>query len=158
MKIKINFDKLCYIIPYWTWEELKFGLEKNIISNEDIISYAKTIIDDNIDKFDLVLSLCIAYDYEVRELLEELCLNTKFNNENLEKWIFACVYYIFTYENDNIYDKIEDLYCEFDYPNELVDFLPTKFLFGETRPEDLEKYIDEGNKKYNNHYKDDIVM
>ena len=36
IKYVINFEQLCTIIPEWKWIELKIGLEKSIISSQDV--------------------------------------------------------------------------------------------------------------------------
>ena len=64
LKNKINFDNICNIIPDWTWNELKVGLEKSIISNSQIISYAVLVLSEDIDQFDSVLELSISKKME----------------------------------------------------------------------------------------------
>lgn len=59
----------------WKWGELKFALEKVIISNRDIISYAIFILSEDMEQFDKVLKLSNAEEDEVEEILCELVVN-----------------------------------------------------------------------------------
>ena len=91
LKYKINFKKLYKLIPSWKWSELKFGIEKKVISNADIISYANWVLAENIEQFSKVLELSIADEDEVTELLLELATNEGHQNfkEINFKWIFS---------------------------------------------------------------------
>ena len=129
LKNKINFDNICNIIPDWTWNELKVGLEKSIISNSQIISYAVLVLSEDIDQFDSVLELSISKEDGVEEILFNLA--TKEEKYDLKminsKWIFAIIYDEYSYLNDEIYDVIEDVYTEFEYPKEisnLIGYMP----------------------------------
>jgi len=129
LKNKINFDNICNIISDWTWNELKVGLEKSIISNSQIISYAVLVLSEDIDQFDSVLELSISKEDEVEEILFNLA--TKEGKYDLKminsKWIFAIIYDAYSYLNDEIYDVIEDVYTEFGYPKEisnLIGYMP----------------------------------
>ena len=88
------------------------GLEKSIISNSEIISYAVLALSEEMDQFDSVLELSIAEEDEVEEKVFHLAL--KEEKQDLEminsKWIFAIIYDAYLYLYDEIYKVIEDVY------------------------------------------------
>lgn len=147
LRNKVNFHRICNLIPNWKWNELKVGLEKSIILNSDIISYAILILSEDMNQFDLVLELSIAEEYEVQEMVFNLAL--KEGKPDLEminsKWIFAIIYDAYIYLNDEIYNVIEDVYTEFEYPKEisnLIGYMPCD----DSKPMDekLKEYIEIG--------------
>lgn len=136
-------------MPRWKWVELKVALDKFIISNKDIISYALFILSDGMEQFDRVLNLSIAEEYEVKEILYELIINEK--EQNIEainsKWIFVIIYDAFMHSRDNVYDVIDDVYSEFEYPEEisnLIAYMPNND--GKTMDVRLVTYIESGKK------------
>lgn len=147
LKNKVNFDRICDTIPIWKWIEIKVGLEKSIISNSEIISYAVLSLSEDMDQFDRVVELSIAEEDEVEEMVFNLAF--KEGKKDLEmiksKWIFAIIYDAYIYLNDEIYNVIEDVYTEFDYPKEidnLIGYMPCD----DRRPMDekLNEYIEIG--------------
>lgn len=144
LKNKVDFDRICDTIPNWKWNELKVGLEKLIISNSEIISYALLALSEDVDQFDNVLELSIAEEDEVEKIVFDLAL--KEGKQDLEKikskWVFAIIYDAYIYLNDEIYNVIEDVYTEFEYPKEisnLIGYMPCD----DSRPMDekLNEYI-----------------
>ena len=115
---KVNFERVCGIVKEWKWCELKAGLEKKIISKKEIILYAYLIISEDTEQFDRVIELSIAEEEEVEKKSIET-INSK--------WIFAIIYDAYIYLGDKVYDVIEDVYAEFEYPDEisnLVKYMP----------------------------------
>ena len=126
---KVNFERVCGIVKEWKWCELKAGLEKKIISKKEIILYAYLIISEDTEHFARVIELSIAEEEEVEDILSELVL--KEEKKSIEtinsKWIFAIIYDAYIYLGDKVYDVIEDVYAEFEYPDEisnLVKYMP----------------------------------
>ena len=147
LRSKVNFDRICDTIPNWKWNELKVGLESSIISNSEIISYAVLTLSEAMDQFDSVLELSIAEEDEAEEIVSNLAL--KEGKQDIEKikskWIFAIIYDAYIYLNDEIYNVIEDVYTEFEYPKEisnLIGYMPCD----DSRPMDekLNEYIEMG--------------
>lgn len=145
LKSKVNFDRICDTIPNWKWNELKVGLEKSIISNSEIISYAVLVLSEDVEQFDSVLELSIAEEDEVQGIVLNLAF--KEGEQDLEiinsKWIFAIIYDAYIYLNDEIYNVIDDVYTEFEYPKEisnLIGYMPCD----DSRPMDvkLNEYIE----------------
>lgn len=144
LKRKVNFDRICDVIPNWKWGELKIGIEKSIISNRDIISYAIWVLSEDMEQFDSVLELSIAEEDEVEELLFNLAF--KEAEKDLEtinsKWMFAIIYDAYIHTNSEIYDVVEDVYAEFEYPKEisgLIGYMPSDN--GKSMDENLHEYI-----------------
>ena len=144
---KVKFDRICDNIPNWKWNELKVGLEKSIISNREIISYVVLVLSEDMEQFDSILELSIAEEDEVEELIFNLA--SKEGEQELEminsKWIFAIIYDAYIYLKNEIYNVIEDVYTEFEYPKEisnLIGYMPCD----DSRPMDekLNEYIEIG--------------
>lgn len=144
---KVKFDRICDNIPNWKWNELKVGLGKSIISNREIISYAVFVLSEDMEQFDSILELSIAEEDEVEELIFNLA--SKEGEQELEminsKWIFAIIYDAYIYLKNEIYNVIEDVYTEFEYPKEisnLIGYMPCD----DSRPMDekLNEYIEIG--------------
>lgn len=145
LKSKVNFDRICDTISNWKWNELKVGLEKSIISNSEIISYAVLVLSEDVEQFDSVLELSIAEEDEVEGIVLNLAF--KEGEQDLDiinsKWIFAIIYDAYIYLNDEIYSVIDDVYTEFEYPKEisnLIGYMPCD----DSRPMDvkLNEYIE----------------
>lgn len=150
--LTLKFDKIIDLIPCWSWSELKFGLKKNIISKSDIISYANNILAEGIEDFDLVLKMSIAEKYEVDEILKHLSGNEEEQEEFLrKKWLFAMVFYAYTYCRSNVFEIIDNLYSEFGYPeelNKLIGYMPSED--GYPMDDKLEAFIAKYKKVYIN--------
>lgn len=129
LRSMVNFYRICDIIPNWKWNELKVGLKKSIISNTEIISYAVLALSEDMDQFDSVLKLSIAEEDEVEEMVFNLAVKEgEYDLEMINsKWIFAIIYDAYLYLNNEIYNVIEDVYTEFEYPKEisnLIGYMP----------------------------------
>ena len=150
IKYVINFEQLCTIIPEWKWVELKIGLEKSIISSQDVKVYAIQALSESIDKYNVVLELSIANEDEVWTILDKLCfLEEKEEERILNKWIFAIIYYVYTYDRDKVFEIIEETYVEFDYPRQIQNLIPyMPCEDGRTMEERLEEFICDGEEMY----------
>lgn len=148
---KIKFERICEVIPNWKWSELKVGLDKSIITKKEIISYAIASLSEEMEEFNKVLELSIAEEDEVEQLLSELVLYDA--EANLEmaalKWIFAIIYDTYIHFKDEVYEVIEDLYAEFNYPEQisnLVCYMPCND--GRTMDDKLNEYIKVNQAKW----------
>ncbi len=129
LNYKIDFDRICNVISSWTWGELVFGIEKSIITIKDVISYAKTILSDELEQFNLVLELSISEEDEGKTILDELLKIEKEHDIYLinNKWMFAIIYDAYINDKSSIFDVTEDVYAEFEYPeiiSNLVRYMP----------------------------------
>lgn len=144
---KVDFGRICNIISNWKWNELKVGLEKSIISNSEIISYAVLVLSEGITQFDHVLELAIAKEEEVDEIILDLAFTEGEQDLKMinSKWIFAIIYDAYIYLGNGVYNVIEDVYAEFEYPEEisnLINYMPHDD--GKPLDERLNKYIEIG--------------
>ncbi|MCM1181374.1 MAG: DUF2247 family protein [Clostridium sp.] len=103
-----------------------------------------------VDYFDDVLKLYIAEEDEVEEMISDLAsreaeMDIKMINS---KWIFAIIYDAYVYLSDEIYSVIEDVYVEWEYPEEisnLIGYMPCDN--GRNIDEELNQYIS-ANKRF----------
>ena len=151
LNYKIDFDRICNVISSWTWGELVFGIEKTIIAINDVISYAKTILSDEVEQFNLVLELSISEEDEANTILDELLKNEKEQDIYLinNKWMFAIIYDAHINDKCSIFDVIEDVYAEFEYPeiiSNLVRYMPCEDH--RSMEEKLLEYLNENMNMY----------
>ena len=52
-----KFLEMIDFIQNWTWRELNIGLEIELINSVDVIEYSKSILQEGIQNFDLILDL-----------------------------------------------------------------------------------------------------
>lgn len=150
-KYNIDFAEICELISKWKWSELEIGLSKGIISKDDIISYAWLILEENLEGFDRVLELSIANEDEVENILKNMVMGeVKQDIEQIyQKWMFAIIYDAYTFSREKVDNIIEDIYTEFNYPEEisvLVGYMPCEST--KTREERLYEYIETGKKTW----------
>ena len=121
LKQRIDFEKIYEHIPLWKWSELAFGLKKSLLSVEEIKAYALFILTEETEQFDTVLKICIATEEEkVEDNLDILVRKEKLDDFEIinSKWIFAIIYNAYL-SSEEVFDVIEDVYVEFDYPEEI---------------------------------------
>ncbi len=110
------------------------------------------VLTESIDEYDLVLELSMANEDEVWDILDKLCFLEKQEEENiLSKWIFAIIYYAYTYDKNRVFEVIEETYVEFDYSRQiqnLISYMPCED--GRTMEERLKEFIYEGEITYLN--------
>ena len=138
----LSFSKVYEVIPNWKWCELKQGYELSIISKNDILLYAGWILTEGIENFDLIIDLIVYENLE--EILPKLIDSEYEDDLDIinSKWLFAIIYTVFLNCKDKIFDIIEDLYIEFDYPEEistLIAYMPKKT--NRSMEEELMDYI-----------------
>ncbi|MBE5894160.1 MAG: DUF2247 family protein [Lachnospiraceae bacterium] len=150
IKYAIDFERLCEIMPNWKWLELKIGLEKTIITSKDIKEYAIQVLNESIDKYDVVLELSIANKEEVLTILDKLCVLEEQEEEKiLKKWIFAVIYYVYTYDRDRVFEIIQETYSAFEYPTQIQNLIPyMPCEDGRTIQERLEEFMRDGEEMY----------
>ncbi len=143
---------ICFNVLYnkfvtWTWQELLFGIKNNIIIIEDIVNYTKNTISKDDYDFDIIMEILIDDINEVEHIVEKLALKEKTQNidDMTSKWIFLIIYYYYISDRERVFDIIDDIYCEFDYPLEisgLVTYMPKED--GNHQDDTLNKYIKNG--------------
>ena len=123
-----DFTKIVKNINYWSWQELTWGQRKHIIRNRDIIEYAKYVLEEDIKGFNEVLELSIAdEDEDITSLLVQLANLDKVETDEAiqEKWQYAILLDLYNNQDsyDNVYENIENIYADFDYPEDMASFI-----------------------------------
>lgn len=145
----LSFSEIYKVIPNWKWCELKQGYELSIISKNDILLYAGWILEEGIENFDLIIDLIIYENLE--EILPQLVDSEYEDYLDIinSKWLFAIIYTAFLNCEDKIFDIIEELYVEFDYPEEissLIAYMP--MTNNKSMKEELMDYIKVNKSKW----------
>lgn len=140
----------------WDWWELLFGVENNIIGSIDVINYATYILDEGILGFDLVLKVAIADEYEdVLPYIHELSNLENFeDNQAVEdKWRYVILKELHDKKSncDNFNEKVEEIYADFDYPEDMAGFIGyMPSIDGKNMEESWKEYLTSYKKKYEN--------
>ena len=148
---KIDFQRICTNVKEWKWNELKIGLKKSLISEKDIIFYANQILSEGMENFEIIINLSIAEEGEVEDILNYLVSKeekTDLKSVN-DKWMFAIILDAYIYAHDEIYCVIDEVYTEFDYPDELsnlIGYMPSNDT--RTLKQKLEEYIEKGKESW----------
>lgn len=145
----ICFSTLYEKFVAWTWQELLFGVKNNIIAIEDIVNYTNDTISEDNNDVDILMQILIADTDEVESIVEKLALKEEEQCEDdiVSKWIFTIIYFNYTTNKGTVFDEIDDIYCEFDYPEEisgLVSYMPKEDE--DDLDDKLEKYINRGKE------------
>ena len=148
---KSEFKGVWQIIPEWSWKELQYGLRKEIITYDDITSYAKNTINENTSFNDVVFKLAFAEEDEAPSFLAVLALLE--DDQDIvkirEKWIFAILSYANIHYPNQIYEIIEAVYADFDYPKSLAHLVRYMPSYGKKSiSEKLKEYLSLGEEKY----------
>lgn len=138
----------------WTWQELDWAIKRNIICKQDVINYAIKILNNGLKNFDLVLQLSIAEHYEnIDSILEELMRSDEKKPEKCieDKWRYAILLYLYIHKDiiKNVYEDIEIVYADFDYPPDMNGFIRYMPLENDKGiEENWKQYLYEKKKKY----------
>lgn len=146
---RFSFEKVYSLIPKWSWNELFFGLERDLITAEDIISFVAETISLETEQLDTVIEMYYADKEDIKEIIAELIKTEPPVDQNKikEKWIFSIILYGYYFNKDRILDIIEDVYSEFDYPKYLASMVRYMPYDGDgSLSEKLERYIGEGKE------------
>lgn len=149
LDLKIDFPRIYNNINEWKWSELEIGLEKCIISEKDVISYANKNLSEHIECFEQVLNLSIAKEDEVEDILKDLVSKEKkMEAKDVNaKWMFAIIFDAYIYTYDAIDCVIDEVYTEFDYPEDLsnlIGYMPSDDT--RTLKQKLDEYIKKGKE------------
>lgn len=148
------FTDIIKYIPNWTWQELKVALENKMISREDIIDYAKMILEEDIDNFDIILEIAIA---DVNDVLLPLMnkLITLENKQNeieiLNKWRFSILLYLYLNKDkyNNVYEIIAEISADFNHPEDMDGFIYYKPTDGIDMIVHWKNYLKDQCNRYN---------
>lgn len=154
MNGKYDFFNFYQVKKKWSWQELLVGLENKIISRKDIIKYAIFILDEGILGFELALKVAIADECEdifpyIHELIKlETFEENKFTRD---KWRYLILKELYDKksEYDNFNQMVEEVYADFDYPDEMagfIGFMPS--INGKSMEESWREYLTNSKKKF----------
>lgn len=162
--VKYCFNDIVNEIPIWSWKEILYATDNNIIKSENVIDYAIKIIDENILGYDFVMELAILNRNEdvSKNLIELTLLEDYESDEEIKsKWLYALLNHIYINKNkyEDALDIVEQIYSDFAYPMEIsgfVRYMPMddggdlgSCKLNEARLYDKwKKYLEENRKKY----------
>jgi hypothetical protein len=138
----------------WSWQELLFGLENKIIGKKDIINYATHVLEEDIQGFDLVLQIAIADEHEdIVSYLHELChLETPEQDSFIkDKWRYVLLKGLYQQraDVDNFNGKVEEIYADFDYPEDMAGFIGyMPSIEGKSMDESWQEYLKNAKDKF----------
>lgn len=112
----------------FSWQEILFALENNIITSDDIIEYSKYILNENTVGFDIVLEIaCLNQDENVKPYIYELIkLENKQDVSCIKnKWLYLILNWLYNNRSKikNSLEIVEELYELFDYPSSITSFV-----------------------------------
>jgi hypothetical protein len=123
IELKISFDFADGIGVRLSWSEVLEGFDRKILTNDFPIHQAKASLD--IASSDDHLKIAISEPGEpIRCLVEKLAKEDK-ALPNLSKILYLLLAYIDScvVANQEKLDLLEDVYCDFDHPNEMSGFI-----------------------------------
>ncbi|MCQ9209567.1 DUF2247 family protein [Granulicatella seriolae] len=153
MSNKYDFFNFSQTKTSWLWQEILYGMENKILTRSDVINYATRILDEDILGFDWVLKIVIAKDYEdilpyIHELID--LEDDEDTSIILDRWRYAILKELYSkksnYEDFN--GKVEEIYADFDYPEDmsgLIGYMP--LVGGKTMEESWQGYLTSSEKK-----------
>lgn len=139
---------------HWSWQELLYGLENQIITRNDVVNYAAHILDEEISGFDLILKLAIADEYEdILSCLRELAnLETYEEKEEIkDKWRYLILKELHDNQTDKdqLNEKVEEIYADFDYPEDMIRFIRyMPSTDGKSMEESWQEYLIKSEKRF----------
>ena len=155
-----KYNELCFHnivkhVKWWTWQELNWGMENNIIDKRDIIDYAKEILDEQTKEFDVVLEVSISEEYEDISKYLDILVSSEDNQDDSDiedKWRYVIIQDLYNNQTkyENVYENIETVYSDFDYPEDMVGFIrymPSNS--GCSFEESWEKYLGVARERFN---------
>jgi len=125
--IKISYSDIQKHIPL-SWQEIKFAVDNNIIEKSSFVKHAVYILEEGIPGFDIVLELSILdmYDDVTPYVSKLIQLEERECEECIKsKWLYLILWHLYKNRNEysNPLEIVEDIYCEFDYPQSITGFV-----------------------------------
>lgn len=156
MSNKYDFFSFSQTKTNWSWQEILYGMENKIIARSDVINYATRILDEGILGFDWVLKIAIADEYEdILPYIYELgnLEDSEDDSTIQDKWRYFILKELYAkksnYENFN--EKVEEIYADFDYPEDMAGFIGyMPSLDGKSMEESWQEYLTSSKGKFEN--------
>lgn len=149
------FSALKQVRKMWTWQEIQWGKQQEIVQSADAIAYAVELLNENRKDFSELLNLAIEdgdSDNIDREIAILCHLEENETDERIlfiwRKTILEWLYYN-TADGNVLQEKIDLLYADFDYPKDmrcLIAYMPVQLSIHKKEwnvKESLKNYIKE---------------
>lgn len=125
--LKYDFNKEMEKYSF-TWRDILFALDSNIINTEEVINYATYILNEDTKDFDIILDLINLDDtMDIRLHLFRLIKSEYEEDQDRikRKWLYLILKWL--YENrflyQNILQIVEEIYEVFSFPKEITSFV-----------------------------------
>lgn len=124
-KVKdFKFLEMIDFIQNWTWRELNIGLEIELIDNVDVIEDSKSILQEDIQNFDLILDIVISEAVEDIKSKVQVLTNLEKDEQIdviMDKWRFAMLLqsYFKRDQYRNVYEQIAEIGADFNHPKDM---------------------------------------
>ncbi|EGO5827575.1 DUF2247 family protein [Enterococcus faecalis] len=156
MSNKYDFFSFSQTKTNWSWQEILYGMENKIIARSDVINYATRILDEGMLGFDWVLKIAIADEYEdILPYIYELgnLEDSEDDSTIQDKWRYFILKELYAkksnYENFN--EKVEEIYADFDYPEDMAGFIGyMPSLDGKSMEESWQEYLTSSKGEFEN--------
>jgi hypothetical protein len=154
VKIYLPTEFLLNKIPL-SWDEILYGIENSFIGAKTAVDFAIDRISkkDSTNQKELELAGLLKDEfYKISDLVTGLAENEERRNENeiKMKWLFLILSWV--YVNREQYEDplgiVEKLYADFDYPEEISEFVRYMPVQGDYNPGDHSQEENE-NRIYN---------
>lgn len=147
----VDFNAIEKHMPRWTWHELLFGIEKDLLTYDEVIKYAFSAISEDTENIDLVVELSFSDKFKAEKIFKNLVDLEKDQNidDIISKWAFAIIYTAYVNDYKDIFALTDCVYTEFDYPEGLRNLIPYEPATDRrTLSEHLTDYIIAGKNKW----------
>lgn len=149
--IKIDYQSIKNTDLFFSWADLKFGIERKYIDIYDAVKlaehyYSEGREDDLTEKIAQVLR--DEYD-EIMTLFSSISFKSQHELEiSNRKWLYCTLFLLLSQKEsvENVFEIIEIIYSDFDYPEAisgLVRYMPTDKTY-----KTIEEYNEEIMKKW----------
>lgn len=141
-----------------TWHELDFAYKQSIAERQDVVAFAVDVLEEEMLGYEQVLELAIIEEYEEISSVLNALLGIEPPQEEKEikgKWLYLLLADL--YENRKDYENalavVEELYADFDYPEEITNFvryMPSEEAKKLTEQANVERLISNWKKYLDN--------
>ena len=154
--MNISIEMLDESRIYYDWKTLYVGISINLIDYNELTTYAlKVMCDDKYDENDFINELSWGIENSLKdEILAKMFIKFKFDrllpgskDWNLEirrlKYVILNYLRSTTKDNNELLEKVEEVYADFNYPQDMDEFIAYMPAKGSV----LMNSIEENNKR-----------
>lgn len=130
-KILLSGDYLYRVAPWLTWSEILYGLNHSFINDKGVVDYAFLKLDERSSSDEIELaSLSGSELYQVVDILTKLASDAIGKNIFLESWLYLFLSWIYDHRDSfsDPFGAIEELYADFDYPEDVATIVRYQLL------------------------------